>query len=438
LFIVALAVVSSIAFGLVPALLVSKGDLAAALGGGRDPSAGRHSLQPQNALIVGQVAFSLALLVGAGLMYQSFLKVSSADPGFDQKPLLTMRIYLAGDAYDPTSAKTAFFSGVVTHLREVPGVSAATATSAIPSDDGGSAARLVTREHPVVDGSELGIQVIGSFPGFFETLDLDLLSGRAFDDRDLGETAPPVAIVNETLATRLWPGRRAENQEIGLVTGGADIDWLRVIGVAPNIQYEEFGEETAQAKVNVYVPYSRLPYRGMALLVRAEHDPATLAEPVRDALRSFAPGAPVYLVRTMEQVRFMTSWENRFFSQLFNVFALSAVFLACLGVYGLVAYRSGARTHEIGIRVALGADKKEVLLLLLRQGLVLAGIGIIMGLVLSYGVRRILGTVLYQSTGYAELTLGAATLFTAAVLFASYLPARRAASLDPMRALRQD
>jgi putative ABC transport system permease protein len=436
-FIVLLSVVSSIAFGLVPALRVSKVDLTAALGSGRDPKAGRRSLQLQSGLIVGQVAVSLALLVGAGLMYQSFLTVSAADPGFDQKPLLTMRIYLAGDAYDPTSAKTAFFRGIVERLREVPGVSAATATSAIPSEEGGTAARVVTREHPVADGSELGLQVIGSTPGFFETLDVDLLSGRVFDDRDLGEEAPPVAIVNESLAIRLWPGQRAENQEIGLVRG-AGIDWLRVIGVAPNIQYEEFGEERAQSQMNVFVPYSRIPYREMALLVRAEQDPAALAEPVRDALKSFAPGAPLFLVRTMEQVRFMTSWENRFFSRLFNAFGLAAVFLACLGVYGLVAYRSGRRTHEIGIRVALGADNKDVVRLLLRQGVVPAGIGITIGLALSYGVRRILLSVLYQSSGYAELTLAAATLFTAAVVLASYLPARRAASLEPMRALRQD
>jgi putative ABC transport system permease protein len=436
-FIVALSVVSSIAFGLVPALRVSKVDLTAALGGGRDPRAGRSSLQLQSGLIIGQVAFSLALLVGAGLMYQSFLTVSAADPGFDPKPLLTMRIYLAGDAYDPASAKTAFFRGVVECLREVPGVSAATATSAIPSEEGGTAARVVTREHPVADGSELGVQVIGSIPGFFETLDVDLLSGRVFDDRDLGEEAPPVAIVNETLAIRLWPGQRAENREIGLVRG-AGIEWLRVIGVAPHIQYGEFGEETAQSQMNVFVPYSRTPYREMALLVRAEQDPAALAEPVRDALKSFARGAPLFLVRTMEQVRFMTSWENRFFSRLFNAFALAAVFLACLGVYGLVAYRSGRRTHEIGIRVAVGADNKDVLRLLLRQGVVPAGIGIPIGLALSYGVRGILGSVLYPSSGYAELALAAATLFIAAVVLASYLPARRAASLEPMRALRQD
>jgi putative ABC transport system permease protein len=436
-FIMALSIVSSVAFGLVPALRASKVELAAALGGGRDPVAGRRSLQLQSGLIIGQIALSQALLVGAGLMYRSFLNVSAANPGFDETPLLTVRIYLAGDAYDPTSAKTAFFRGVVERIRDVPGVSAVTVTSAIPTEDGGSPARLVTREHPVTDGSELGVQVICSLPGLFETLDLELLSGRAFDERDLGEESPPVAIVNETLAKRLWPGRRAENQEIGLVSG-AGIDWHRIVGVAPDIQYVEFGVETAQSQMNVFVPYPRIPYREMAILVRAERDPAALVEPLRDALKSIAPEAPLYQVRTMQQVRFMTSREERFFSWLFNAFAIAAAFLACLGVYGLVAYLSGQRIHEIGIRVALGSDKRDVLRLLLRRGVALAAIGVSTGLALSYGVSRILGSLLYGSSGYAEITVAAATLFPAAVLCASYLPARRAASLDPLRALRED
>jgi putative ABC transport system permease protein len=437
-FIVALSVSTSIAFGLLPAVRASQVNITSALGSGRDPASGRRASELQGALIVGQVALSLALLVGAALMVKSFMNLYEADPGFDGSSLLTMRIYLAGDEYDPTSAKVAFFRDAADRVRAVPGVAAATATLSIPTDDGGQAARVVTPEHPVADGTEIGVHVISSTPGFFETLGISMVEGRAIQDRDLGENAPPVAIVNEALATRLWPKATAVGRDIGLVTSRG-IDWLRIIGVAPHIQYEEFGEDTAQSQLNVFVPYSRIPARGMAFLVRAQSDPGELAAPVRDALRSFAPGAPLFLVRTMDEVRYMTTWEQRFFSYVFGLFAASAVLLACLGVYGLVWYRSSQRTHEIGIRVALGADQRAVLRLLLGQGASLAAAGLGAGLVLSLGVSRMLKSVVFGTPpGAIGLFAAMACILATSVLVASYLPARRAARIRPMAALRQD
>jgi putative ABC transport system permease protein len=269
-------------------------------------------------------------------------------------------------------------------------------------------------------------------------LNVPLVSGRPFQPSDLGVDALPVAVVNEALADRLWPGQPVVDREVGLVTSSGDIVWLRVVGVAPEIQYEEFGEETEQSELNVFVPYSRTPFREMAILVRAENDPAAIATPVRDAIRAFAPGAPVFMVRTMREVRYMTSWEQRFFGRLLNAFAVAAVLLACLGIYGLVAYRSSRRTHEIGIRVALGAARKDVTRLLVGQGLALAVVGIGVGLVLSVGVSRALGSVLYHTEGRLDLYAIAAGLFTTAILLASYLPARKAATIDPMEALRRD
>jgi len=177
----------------------------------------------------------------------------------------------------------------------------------------------------------------------------------------------------------------------------------------------------------------------MALLIRTERDPGTLSTPVREALRSFAPGLPVYLVRTMEDVRYLTTWEQRLFSHLFNAFAMSAVLLACLGIYGLVAYRVGRRTHEIGIRIALGAEQKDVLRLLLGQGAGLAAIGIGLGLLLSAGVGRLLASALYGvSSMNPSLYAAAAAVLVVPVLVASYVPARRAARIKPMSALRDE
>jgi putative ABC transport system permease protein len=437
-FIIALSLAASFLFGLLPALRVTGIDLLAALGSGRDPSSARRNTRGQFLLVAGQVGASLGLLVGAGLMFQSFLVLTSADAGFDQRRLLTFRALLSGDAYDSVPVRVSFFGDAIQRIEALPGVRAASATTAVPTDDGGSPARMVTPESPVADGSELGIQLIGITEGFFETLDVPLVEGRAFDARDLEEGAGPVAILNRRLAERLWPRESAAGREVGLVAGG-DIQWLRVVGVAPDVQYEEFGEETAQSELNLYFPYSLAPSRGMAFLVRVENDPAALASSVRDALRSFAPGVPLFLVRTMEEIRYFTTWEQRLFSRTFVGFAVAAFLLAGLGTYGLIAYRASRRVREIGVRVALGATYREVLGMLLREGTFVAGIGLALGLPAAYLVSRILEGILFRIPAVnVTLYLTAACLLSVSILLASYIPARHAARIDPMTALRQD
>jgi predicted permease len=437
-FIAVLSFGASVLFGLLPAIRVTRFDLVAVLGSGRDPSAGRRSTRSQFLLVAGQIGASLALLVGAGLMFQSLRHLVSADAGFDDRKLLSFRIMLSGDVYDEVPARVGFFREVNERIEALPGVARSAATTDIPIDDGGSPARLVTRESPVPDGSELGIQAVGITEGFFETLGLPLLEGRAFEAGDLEAGAGPVAIVNRRLAERLWPRETAAGREVGLVDG-SEIKWLRVVGVAPDIQFEEFGEETAQSELNVYLPYSMDASRGMAILVRAEADPAALATPVRDTLRTFAPGIPLYLLRTMKEVRDFTTWEQRFFSRTFETFAVAALLLASLGTYGLIAYRASRRVREIGVRVALGATHREVMTLVLREGSRAAGIGLAIGIPAAYMGGRLLSGILYRVPQVnAGLYLTAGSLLAAAVLLASYLPARRAARVDPMTALRQD
>ncbi len=438
-FIMGLSLLTSVAFGLLPAWRASSVGITAALGSSRDPSATKQASSLQGALIIGQIAVSVALLAGAALMYQNFLNLRSADSGFDDEKLLTMRVYLAGDAYDPVPAKTEFFRALVDTLRALPGVANASVTTSVPTDDGGAAARVVTREHPVVDGTEIGVSVVASTAGFFDTMGVELVEGRGLVDTDLSPDAAPVAIVNASLARKLWPDRSEHvGQELGLVTRRG-VQWLRIIGVAPHIQYEEFGEETAQSKLNVFVPYPVVPSRPMAVLVRAENDPEALARPVRDALRSFAPGLPIYLMRTMGEVRYMTTWEQRLFGQMFNAFAVSAVLLACLGIYGLVAYRVSRRRRELGIRLALGASRNHVMDLLLRHSIALCGAGLAIGFLLSLGVSRVLESVIYgQHSGSASLFAGIAVILLVPVAVATYVPARRAARIDPSEALRQE
>jgi predicted permease len=437
-FIACLSLLASLLFGLVPALRVTRFDVVSALGSGRDASAGASHARVQGALVVGQIAASLTLLVGAGLLIQSFLALGAAHAGFDDRPILTFRVSLPGDAYDPISAKVAFYEEAARRIESLPGVSRAAATSAIPADDGGAGERIVTRENPVVDGTETGVQVIAVTPRFFETLDVPLVEGRGFGEADLAEGAAAVAILNRRLAERLWPQDTKVGREIGFVRG-SDVEWMRVVGVAPDVQYEEFGEETAQSELNVYLPYSRLGYRGMAFLVRAEGDPAAIAAPVRDELRSFAPGVPAFAFRTMDEVRYFTTWPQRLFSRIFTAFAAAAVLLACLGAYGVVAYRAARRTREIGVRIALGATDREVLRALVGEGVVLAGAGLAAGLLGALALGRILEGSLYQVAAVSPLLYGAGALVLAvSVLLASYIPARRAASIEPVEALRQE
>jgi len=232
------------------------------------------------------------LLVGANLMVRSFLAIQHADLGFDDGPILSGRGYLAGDAYNDIKARTAFYQNVVATLSSLPGASAAVVTTSIPGDDGGSDRRLVidgrTGEADLID-----VQAIGVTPGLFDTINRPLLEGRDFTGQETENEHADVALINQQLAERLWPGESPLDRRIGFRFGD-DIQWMRVVGVAPNVSYEEVGEETDQSRLNVYVPYAMDGSRPMAILVRANGSPDALIGPARDALRGIGPTFPVF------------------------------------------------------------------------------------------------------------------------------------------------
>jgi putative ABC transport system permease protein len=444
LFTVLVTAVAALCAGLLPAWRASRPDLANDLRDGARGTTGAASQRLQSLLVVGQVAASLALLVGASLMMRSFLRLQAAPSGFVEESLLTMRFYIAGDAYDVTERRAEFVSQLEERIAALPGVAGVAATSSIPVDDGGAPVRLVVERHPVPRGDEPGAIRITASPRLFETLGAPLVEGRTFTAGEHLSPAADVVIVNRSLARRFWP-EGAIGERLALVDGGGlrddtPVRWLRVVGVAPDLQYEEFGEETAASRLNVFRPYATAPGRSLALLLRAKAQaPRSQADAVRRVFREADPGLSIWDVRTMDEVRAFTTWEQRFFGHLMGAFAAQALLLSCLGVYGVLAYAVSQRVHEIGVRLALGARPLDVVRLVVRRGLLLGLAGAGLGLVLSLAVGRALQGVLYGVAPSEPLALlVTAAVLLAVVLAASLLPARRAAAIDPIAALRAE
>jgi putative ABC transport system permease protein len=443
LFTTGVATAAAVLSGLLPAWRSSRLDLVSGLRDGARSGTGAGAQRLQSTLVVGQVALSLVLLAGASLMIRSFLKLQAAPSGLVEDALLTLRFYVAGDAYDPLETRAELLRDLEQRFSALPGVKAAAFTSSIPTDDGGAPVRLAIERRPVPPGEEPSALGIVASPGLFETLGAPLVEGRSFTASEHSSPAADVVIVNRTLARRFWP-EGALGQRLALVDGGGGTEgvavrWLRVVGVAPDIQYEEFGEETAQSRLNVFRPYAAVPTRSLALLVRTTTTPRAQAGAVRRVFRALDPGLAVWDVRTMPEVRAFTAWDQRFFGHLMGAFAAQALLLACLGVYGVLAYAVSRRRHEIGVRLAIGARPADVVRLVLRRGAVLGLLGTALGLLLSLAVGRALQGVLYGvEPGETEPLLAAACVLLAVVLAASVLPALRAAAVDPIAALRSE
>lgn len=437
-FAVAIAALTTIGTGLLPALRAARPLLAADLkDAGRGNSLGPAAQRLQTGLAVAQVAICVALVVGATLMTRSFLAMQTADLGFDHRPLLSARAYLAGDAYDEAAARAAFFERAVQTVSALPGVTAAAATTSIPGDDGGAPTRIVAGEGAMRE-HDLGASTVVVTPGIFEALGVPLLEGRTFTAAEAVNEQVDVAVISSALARRLWPRGSALERRLGVRAAEA-IRWYRVIGVASDVHYEEIGEATDISAFTVYLPYGHSTPRTMAFLLRGDVPPASLAMAIAPALRALHAGLPVYDVLPMAERRRITTWEQRFFGQTMGVFAGMALLIACVGVYALVSYSVRRRRQEIGVRLALGASPRTIVRLFLWQGGLVAATGLSLGLALALVMAQALSGALWGVDAFdLPLLLGIAATLGAVVITASYWPAHRAARANPVAALRAE
>jgi putative ABC transport system permease protein len=432
-----ISVLTAVACGLAPALRASRIDVSSNLAhGARTSGTAPDQRRLQGLLVVGQVALSFALLVGATLLSRSAMTLQTADTGFDGRPLLSLRTYLAGDAYDDRTARARALQAIVANVSSLPGVISAAATGSIPGDDGGDGIRLVPERGIRSRGDELGAQLVPVTSAFFETIGLQPIEGRPFTTAEVEQPQTDVVIINKRLADTMWPGDSALGRRLRIIEADRTAAY-RVIGVVPDVVYEELGEETAQSRLIVYSPYARAGWRTMALLVRTRTNPGSIASDARAAVRRVDPAFAAFDVLTMTDRRLATNWGERFLGRTFAAFAVAAVLLACLGIYGLTAYSAAQRTREIGVRLAIGARPADIIRMLLGRGATLAAIGGVVGLPLAFAAARMIEGLLFRVSPWELSTwIALPTLLIASVLAASFLPARRASRIDPAIALR--
>jgi predicted permease len=394
----------------------------------------------QRWLVVAQVAVSFVLLVGATLLARSAVALQQADPGFDAANILSGRFYMAGDAYDPPEARAAAVDRVVQAIAAIPGVTAASATMSIPADDGGQT--ILLRPVGAVEASRdaIGVMAISTTSGLWDTLGLSLREGRTLTPAEVLDPSSDSVVINERLAQRFWPGQSALDRSLQTVNArGVVINTVRVVGVTPNLVYEEFGETTPQAEMNVYVPYGRSGGRTLAVLARTSGAPASYSESLRTAVRSVDPSFATFDVLSMTERRRLTTWSERFLATTFSGFAVAALVLACLGTYGLVAYAAAQRRREVGVRLAIGATRTDIVSLFVRGGAGLGLLGIVVGLPLALVVARGLSAaemLFVVSPWDLRVWLVLPCALIIAVLLATTQPAIKASRVDPCEALR--
>ena len=427
-----LSLVTGVLFGLAPAWFVRRTDPEQVLRqGGERIEGGGHLLR--DAFVIAQVALSLVLLAGAGLLAESFLRMQGTATGFDPSGLLTTRLDLPSARYAKPESKIAFFTGVVRKVSALPGVESASGVVFLPFSGMLAATDFTIAGRPAPAPGEAPItNVVVAMPGYFSTMRIPLKKGRLFDEGDTAQ-APRVFLVNQSFVSKFFPHENPLGHHI-TVTMGDNIPG-EIVGVVSDVKQTALDESE---KPTVYYTYSHLPIGFMTLVVRSGA-PRRQLPAVTAAIHSLDPQLPLADVTTMDELISDSVSQQRFQSLLLAIFACAALLLAAVGLYGVQSYAVVQRTREIGIRVALGADRSRIFRETVGRGAILVAIGLLFGLAAAAGLSRFLSSFLYQVSPGDPLTFaGVAVLLTAVSLLASYVPARRAMRVDPLVALRHE
>jgi putative ABC transport system permease protein len=432
-----LSVVTGILFGLAPSLSFSRPDITGSLRSRGEAANPGNGGSIRRILVVGQVALSTVLMIGAALLIESVVRLENASPGFHPEGLLTFRLSLPPSRYDTDQKRNTFFTELTRKLESLPGVRSATAAMTLPMTGfAGSPVQDASKPPLRLNERPIATILIVS-PGYYRTLGIPLMRGRTFSDRDV-ENAPRAAVIDEGLARLLWPGYPAGVNPVGqrLLIGGTNLHPAEIVGIVRNVHQNI---ENTTWPGSVYLPFSQSALPSAVVAIRTQSDPAQYASMVREAVRGIDKDQPVSDIRTMEQLMETQLGQRRLLLALLASFAGAALVLALIGIYGVLSYSVAQRRQEIGIRRALGAREHEIISLILGQGLRLALAGVIFGLLGAFGLTRLMKSVLFQVSAADPATYACvACLFILAALAASYIPAYCATRLEPIAVLRNE
>ncbi|HEX8813413.1 MAG TPA: ABC transporter permease, partial [Terracidiphilus sp.] len=432
-FTLGVSALAGILFGIVPAVQLARVDLNAALREeGRGSSAGRGRARMKDALVVGQVALSLMLLIGAGLLIRSFVRLMQVETGFDPENVLTMNVSLSTQRYGDAAKQTVFFDDVLQRVRTLPGVKSAAVSAALPMQWMRMSPVLAKGQPDAPLAQRPFVDIEAVSPDWFETMRVPLRAGRGFTAADT-KGAPQVIVVNETFVQRFWAGTGQDPLTQNVAIGRVPAPY-QVVGVAADVKNKSLAEDT---QPEVYIPFAQLPWGKMNLLVRTAVKPQAMAESIRAQVSAVDADQPVTNVRTVTELMSLQRAQPRFLLAVVGVFSGTALTLALIGIYSMLSYAVAERQKEFGIRMALGAGRRDILRLVMRHGFVLAVAGVGVGLIAAFALARLMGSMLYKTGQHDLLTFAAApVVFLVVALVAAWMPARKATRVSPMETLR--
>jgi len=434
LFAFAISILTGILFGLVPALQLAKPELHPMLKeGGRTTGEGAGWQRVRGLFVISQVALSLMLLIGGGLLIKSFYRLIQVDPGFKPENLLTMEYRLPRNKYRERGEQWNFHRQVVERLKEVPGVKSAALIRGLPlTGNGGSVGIVLPGQALPPKGKEPQVSFNTATLEYFETIGIPFIKGRLFTDQDQGD-APMVFLINQTMARKFWPGEDPIGKQIQIPEDNLDGTIIGVVGDAKHYWLSE------EQQPQIYASYSQMPGLFATIVVKTAVEPMSLSTAVREAVWRVDKDQPMWKVRTVEYLLDWNVADKRFVMLLMSIFAGLALALTVIGLYGVISYAVSQRTHEIGIRMALGAQAGDIFRMVLRQGIKLILIGTVIGLIAAFSLTRLLASLLYAISATDPVVYVSLSLLLAGIaLLACYIPARRATRVDPMIALRYE